>query len=130
MKVLVTGGTGYIGSHTCVELLNDGEEVIILDNLSNSKREVVNYIEEITGKKVTFYEEDCCDRDALVKIFRENAHGMILLGSHTVEGGGYQHRIGGRYKGFLSKIRSEIGFKFKHDEPPGSLSIMVEFVAR
>ena len=78
MKVLVTGGTGYIGSHTCVELLNDGEEVIILDNLSNSKREVVNYIEEITGKKVTFYEEDCCDRDALVKIFRENDIDMVI----------------------------------------------------
>lgn len=78
MKVLVTGGTGYIGSHTCVELLNDGEEVIIVDNLSNSKREVVNYIEEITGKKVTFYEEDCCDKDALVKIFRENDIDMVI----------------------------------------------------
>ena len=64
MNVLVTGGTGYIGSHTCVKLLNDGYNVIIIDNLSNSKKEVVTYIEQITGKKVKFYKNDCCDKDA------------------------------------------------------------------
>ena len=58
MKILVTGGTGFIGSHTCVELLNAGYEVVIVDNLSNSKKEVVGYIEDITGKKVSFYQED------------------------------------------------------------------------
>ena len=73
MKVLVTGGTGYIGSHTCVELLESGYEVIIIDNLVNSKREVVDKIEKITNKKVKFYENDCCDKDALRKIFKENA---------------------------------------------------------
>ena len=52
MKILVTGGTGYIGSHTCVELLDAGYEVVIIDNLSNSKKEVVDYIEKITNKKV------------------------------------------------------------------------------
>ena len=58
MKILVTGGTGFIGSHTCVELLDAGFEVVILDNLYNSQADVVDKIESITGKKVTFYEAD------------------------------------------------------------------------
>lgn len=72
MKVLVTGGTGYIGSHTAVELLDNDYEVVIIDNLSNSKEEVVNSIEKITGKSVKFYKGDCCDKDILRKIFNEN----------------------------------------------------------
>ncbi len=72
MKILVTGGTGYIGSHTCVELLESGYEVIIVDNLVNSQKEVVDKIESITGKKVKFYENDVCDKKALRKIFKEN----------------------------------------------------------
>ena len=72
MKILVTGGTGYIGSHTVVELLNNGYEVVIVDNLSNSSRDVVDKIKEITGKEVTFYKEDVCDKEALRKIFAEN----------------------------------------------------------
>ena len=72
MAVLVTGGTGFIGSHTCVELLANGEEVVIMDNLCNSKAEVVGKIEELSGKKVKFYEADCLDYEMTDKIFSEN----------------------------------------------------------
>ena len=58
MSILVTGGTGYIGSHTVVELLNKGKEVVIVDNLSNSKLETLDAIETLTGKKPKFYEVD------------------------------------------------------------------------
>ncbi len=78
MKVLVTGGTGYIGSHACVELLNAGYDVIIVDNLINSKKDVVGKIEKITGKKVKFYENDVCDKEALKKIFKENKIEAVL----------------------------------------------------
>ena len=71
-KVLVTGGTGYIGSHTVVELLNSGKEVVIVDNLSNSKPDVVDRIKKITGKDVTFYNIDYLDREKLEKVFEEN----------------------------------------------------------
>ncbi len=72
MNILVTGGTGYIGSHTCVELLENGYNVIIIDNFSNSKRDVVDKIKEITKKDFKFYEGDCCDKNILNKIFDEN----------------------------------------------------------
>ncbi len=71
-KVLVTGGTGYIGSHTVVELLNSGKEVIIIDNLSNSKPDVVDRIKKITGKDVKVYNIDYLDREKLEKVFEEN----------------------------------------------------------
>lgn len=78
MKILVTGGTGFIGSHTCVELLNSGYDVVIIDNLSNSKREVADYIEKITNKSVTFYEGDVCDKEILRKIFKENKIDAVI----------------------------------------------------
>lgn len=78
MKILVTGGTGFIGSHTCVELLDSGYDVVIIDNLSNSKKEVVGYIESITGKKVSFYEGDVCDKEILRTIFNENEIDAII----------------------------------------------------
>ena len=69
MKVLVTGGCGFIGSHTCVELLNEGYDVVVVDNLSNSKPDVVDKIKKITGKSFKFYKEDLCDKEELDKIF-------------------------------------------------------------
>ena len=65
MKILVTGGAGYIGSHTCVELLEKGMDVVVIDNLDNSNAESLNRVEKITGKKVTFYQADVRDRAAL-----------------------------------------------------------------
>ena len=78
MKILVTGGTGYIGSHTVVELLNNNYEVVIVDNLSNSKKEVIDKIEEITKKKVKFYEGDVCDKDIMSTIFKENKIDAVI----------------------------------------------------
>ena len=78
MKILVTGGTGYIGSHTCVELLEAGYEIVVIDNLSNSKIEVVDKIKQITGKDFKFYEEDCCNKDILNKIFSENKIDAVI----------------------------------------------------
>lgn len=69
MKILVTGGTGYIGSHTVVELINEGHDVVILDNLSNSDRKVVDRIEKITGSRPLFYEADILDKASLDRIF-------------------------------------------------------------
>jgi UDP-glucose 4-epimerase len=78
MSILVTGGAGYIGSHTCVELLDAGYEVVIVDNLYNSKKEAVRRVEEITGKTVTFYETDIRDREGLEEIFsKEQVEAVI-----------------------------------------------------
>ncbi len=72
MSILLTGGAGYIGSHTCVEMLNAGYDVIVVDNLNNSSRKSLNRVKTITGKNVKFYENDVCDKDALRKIFTDN----------------------------------------------------------
>ena len=69
MKVLVTGGAGYIGSHTCVELLNAGHDVVIVDNFVNSKPDVLDRIREITGRDPEFIEADLRDRAALDRAF-------------------------------------------------------------
>ena len=78
MKVLVTGGTGFIGSHTCVELMKDGHSVVIVDNLSNSSREVLNRIAKITGSLPKFYQEDLLDKQALNAIFEENKIDAVI----------------------------------------------------
>ena len=71
MSILVTGGTGYIGSHTVVELINSGSDVVIVDNLSNSKLCVLDRIEAITGKRPTFIKCDLCDKEAIDKVFTD-----------------------------------------------------------
>ena len=78
MSVLVTGGTGYIGSHTVVELINSGYDVIIIDNLSNSKKDVVDKIEKITGIRPKFYEGDVCDKELLTSIFKDNKIDSVI----------------------------------------------------
>ena len=78
MKILCTGGLGFIGSHTVVELLNKGHEVVVADNLSNSSIDVVDSIEKITGKKIKFYQIDLCDYDKLDDLFKhENINATI-----------------------------------------------------
>ena len=77
-KILVTGGAGFIGSHTCVELLEAGYEVVIVDNFSNSKPEALNRIKKITGKDFAFYEADLLDLAALEKIFEENKIDAVI----------------------------------------------------
>jgi len=72
MSILITGGAGYIGSHTCTELLAAGEDIVVLDNFSNSSPDAIDSISEITGKAFPFYEADILDSDALRKIFSEN----------------------------------------------------------
>ena len=78
MAILVTGGAGYIGSHTVVELLNEGREVIVIDNFSNSKKDVLDKIREITKKDFKFYEINYLDRKALEKVFEENEIEAVL----------------------------------------------------
>ena len=78
MKILVTGGAGYIGSHTMVELLNDGYEVVCIDNFCNSKPDVLEKVKEITGKEFKFYEGDVCDKVVLEQIFDENKIDAVI----------------------------------------------------
>ena len=78
MDILVTGGAGYIGSHTCVELLNLGYGVVVIDNLCNANPESLNRVKELTGKEVKFYEGDVRDEALLTKIFAENAIDCVI----------------------------------------------------
>lgn len=77
-KILVTGGAGFIGSHTCVELLNAGHEIVILDNFSNSKPEALNRIRKITGKDFKFYEADLLNLSDVEKAFKENDISAVI----------------------------------------------------
>lgn len=78
MKILVTGGCGFIGSHTCCELLDNDYEVVVIDNLSNSKEDVIDKIKKITNKDLKFYKGDLCDKELVDKIFKtENIDAVI-----------------------------------------------------
>jgi UDP-glucose 4-epimerase len=76
--ILVTGGAGYIGSHTCVELLEAGYEVTVIDNLSNSKEEVLNRVQELTRKSITFHKVDLLDRKALQEVFDQDDYQAVI----------------------------------------------------
>ena len=78
MNVLVCGGTGYIGSHICVELLNAGYEVTVIDDFSNSRPEVLGYIKQITGKEVKFYEFNILDEEKTEAVFKENKLDAVI----------------------------------------------------
>ncbi len=78
MKILVSGGTGYIGSHTCVELIKQGMEVVIFDNLCNSKEEVVDRIEKITGVRPAFYKADMLHKEELRQVFEDHSFDAVI----------------------------------------------------
>lgn len=78
MSVLITGGTGYIGSHTCIELLNEDYEIVVVDNFSNSKPQAINRIQEITNRQFKFYEVDILDKENIEKVFAENSIEAVI----------------------------------------------------
>ncbi|CAM3085224.1 SDR family NAD(P)-dependent oxidoreductase [Moritella viscosa] len=78
MAILVTGGAGYIGSHTVLELLTAGQDVVVIDNLSNSSEESLNRVRAITDKEITFYCGDVLDSNLLTQIFTEHAISSVI----------------------------------------------------
>lgn len=116
-KILITGGAGYIGSHTAVELLNDGYEVVVYDNLSNSSRESIKRVEALTGKSLSFYEGDVLDDKALEEMFvKEKVDAVIHCAALKAVGESvqkpleyYQNNITGTLT--LMKVMREVGVK-------------------
>lgn len=78
MSILITGGAGFIGSHTCVELLESGYDCVVIDNLSNSSKKAIERVEQITGKDVRFYEADVQDESVLKRLFEENTIDAVI----------------------------------------------------
>ncbi|KAJ8654881.1 UDP-glucose 4-epimerase GalE [Lichtheimia ornata] len=107
-KILVTGGSGYIGSHTIIELLNEGYEVVAIDNLRNSSYEAIRRIEQITGKKVTFYKVDLLDKKALQQVFQRQSIWAVI------------HFAGLKAVGESTKIPLD----YFHDNITGSILLM------
>lgn len=105
MSILVTGGLGYIGSHTCVELLNNNYSVVVADNLSNSSIEVKNYIEDLGGAKIKFYEIDVTDSVKVNQIFEENKiEGVIHFAGYKAVGESVENPLKYYYNNILSTI--------------------------
>ena len=103
MAVLVTGGAGYIGSHTVVELQNAGYDVVVLDNLSNASEKALDRVSKITGKPVKFYKADILDRDALNDIFdKETIESCIHFA-------GWSRRSSGNQSGSTGNLFSYSG---------------------
>ncbi len=105
MNILVAGGAGYIGSHTCIVLLEAGYEVIIADNLSNSSAEVIDKIQKISGKQIKFYKVDLTDENATEKIFTENnIEGIIHFAGFKAVGESVEKPLEYYYNNLLSTI--------------------------
>lgn len=117
MTILITGGAGYIGSHTALELLNEGYDVVVFDNLSNSSQESLRRVEELTGKQVCFYEGDVQDEDALRAMFKEQRIDAVIHCAALKAVGEsvqkpleyYQNNISGTLT--LLKVMREVGVK-------------------
>jgi UDP-glucose 4-epimerase len=105
MKILVTGGAGYIGTHTCVELLNAGYKVIVADNLSNSRKEALDKVREITGKEITFYEVDVTDEVEVEKIFiNHKIEGVIHFAGYKAVGESVEKPLAYYYNNLVSTM--------------------------
>ena len=97
MHVLVTGGAGYIGSHTCLELLHSGHQVTVIDNLANSSREALRRVEALSGRSLTFHEVDLLDLDALRTVFRQTPEATAVIHFAGLKAVGESVRIPLRY---------------------------------
>lgn len=105
MAILVTGGAGYIGSHTCVQLIKAGYDVVVADNLYNSKLEAIRRVEQITGTEITFYETDICDRDAVHEIFKnEDIEAVIHFAGYKAVGESVAKPLDYYYNNLMSTI--------------------------
>lgn len=105
MSILVTGGAGYIGSHTCVELLNQGYEVVVVDNLCNSDLEAINRVQKITNKKISFYQIDVQDKEKLRSVFQlENIEAVIHFAGLKAVGESVQKPLEYYYNNLASTL--------------------------
>ena len=117
MKILVTGGAGYIGSHTCIELLEAGYEVIVVDNLCNSSKEPLKRVEKITGNKILFYQADIRNKAALTEVFEQhNIKGVIHFAGLKAVGESvekpieyYDNNVGGTF--ILAEVMRDFNCK-------------------